>query len=195
MPTIGFSGTTSRSHTGARSQLRPSVRASRAVSRAARRTASASPSDAMAARGGRPGRTGKLLSRAALEIGGDQEWHTRALAQLLRERAHALLIAAKEDEAAHAKLKRTLDVRARGAVAVVRVPANRGKEQRGVALTRASVCRGCAGRARRWPRGGSRLAARGRAGRERRTPPPPSPRRRRRRRRTARTGSGASAAR
>ena len=54
VPTTGFSASRSRSHTGARFQFTPIVRASRAVRRAARRSASMSPSAVIAASGGNP---------------------------------------------------------------------------------------------------------------------------------------------
>ena len=98
--TIGLSGSTSRSATGANTQLMPTARASCAVTRAGpahhRRVLERSERE----RRRELGEPGELLPCPALEIGGDEERAAGAPDQVGREPPHRFDRAAEDDEAA-----------------------------------------------------------------------------------------------
>ena len=107
--TIGFSGSTSRSATGANTQLIPTARASCAVTAPAHRATAG-----IAQRGERErrrelGEPFHLLTRAALEIRGEEQRPLGAAQEIGGEPAHALDVAAEDDEPAHAEIQRVGD--------------------------------------------------------------------------------------
>ena len=86
--TMGFVGSTSRSATGASTQLMPTARASWAVTAPAQRMTAASSSEASAAGGGNSVSPADLLAGATLQVGCDEQRPSRAAQEVGREPAH-----------------------------------------------------------------------------------------------------------